>query len=93
MSEDSETAIQRALDAADRGRRWAFVGVGTLFLATVIALAALLGALVRPGVSATVTFKTLYVATIVETLFTACCTVIVMLHITRMAKAILRQLE
>ena len=93
MSEDQETAIRRALDAVDRGRRWAMISVSALFVITVIALGALLGAAARPDAPPTVTLKTLYAASIVQMLFIACCTAMVMFQVTRMANAVLRQIE
>ena len=41
MAQNDEMMMRNALDAVDRGRRLAMVGVGALFVATVFALYAL----------------------------------------------------
>ena len=42
MADEQEAALRNSLDAVDRGRRWAMLGVGALFVATVLALGALI---------------------------------------------------
>src|SRR5688572_9559444 len=95
MSDDMESVLRNSLDAVDRGRRWALVGVGALFIGTAIALAALFGVAAHaPGQSAdAMMLKTLYVASATQMLFVACCTVVVMFHITRTTKSIVRAIE
>jgi hypothetical protein len=93
--EQQETVLRNSLDAVDRGRRWAMLGVGALFVATVLALGALIGtAAANQGPSRDVgVFKVLFVAAIAQMLLMACCTAILMFHVTRMTKAILRRIE
>jgi len=43
MADSSETALRNALDAVDRGRRWATIGVAALFVVTAVSVAALFG--------------------------------------------------
>ena len=96
MSDDLEIVLRKSLDAVDRGRRWAILGVVALFLATAIALAALsaLGASnSRGAASAAPPFKALFTSTATEMLFVGCCTIAVMFHVSRLAKAILRAIE
>jgi len=95
MSEENETILRNALDAVDRGRRWALVGLAALFIAIAIALAAMMAiAAHAPGASAeAVGLKTLYVAAAAQMLFVACCTAAVMFQLTRMTKSILRAIE
>jgi hypothetical protein len=95
MSEDMDAVLRNSLDAVDRGRRWAMLGVIALFVATAIALAALFGAAATSRVPSPnlAVLKVLYVASAAEMLFTACCAVVVMFHVTRMTKAVLRRFD
>lgn len=105
MSQDYEGMLRNALDAVDRGRRWAMLGIAALFAATLLLLFILAhasapiwaggisvdGATTQtpaPGMS-----KALFLTLAVQFLFGACCTAVVMLHVTRTAKAILRAIE
>jgi membrane protein implicated in regulation of membrane protease activity len=89
MSDHMETVLRNSLDAVDRGRRWAMLGVGALFLAAAFLLAGMFGA-AQIGV---VTPKILYVATTAQMLFISFCTALVTFHVTRMAKTVLRAIE
>src|SRR5262249_3315741 len=96
MADEHDDVISNALDAVDRGRRWAMLGPGALFGATILAL----GAVVWTGSQVAAPpqpfwgiLNLMWVAFIAETLLMACCTAIVMLHVTRMAKAILRRID
>ena len=40
MADEHDHVLRNALDAVDRGRRWAMLGVGALFGATILALGA-----------------------------------------------------
>jgi len=97
MAEPSETALRNALDAVDRGRRWAAIGVAALFLVTAIAVAALFAsaaaAATRGAPSDTGVMKVVFVGSSTTMLFTACCAVIVMFHISRSTKAVIRALD
>ena len=95
MADEQETALRNSLDAVDRGRRWAMLGVGALFAATVLALGALIGtAAANKGPSHDVgVFKVLFVAAIAEMLLMACCAAIVMFHVMRMTKAVLQRID
>ena len=95
MTDNAETVLRNSLDAVDRGRRWAVLGVIALFLATAISVAGLFGvAAARQGPTpGTAILKALFVGTATQMLFVACCTVVVMFHITRMAKTILRAID
>jgi hypothetical protein len=95
MTDNLDTVLRNSLDAVDRGRRWATFGVVALLVGTAIAVAALFGtAAARQGpTQGTAVLKLLFVGTATEMLFVACCTVVVMFHITRMTKALLRAIE
>jgi hypothetical protein len=96
MTDEQETVLRNALDAVDRGRRWVMLGVGALFVATVLALGTVIWTAVAnraPSPENIGAFNVLFVATMVQMLLTACCATIVMFHVTRMAKAILRRIE
>jgi len=96
MADDQDNVLRNALDAVDRGRRWTMLGVGALFVATVLALWALLAtaqANAAPPPREIGAFKVLFVGAVAQMLLIACCTVIVMFHVTRMTKAVLRRIE
>jgi len=95
MADDPDLVLRKALDAVDRGRRWAFVGVAAMFLAMAVAVAALFGSAAAAGREAATApiLKVLFVATATEMLFVACCTIIMMIHVSRTTKAILRAVE
>jgi hypothetical protein len=95
MSDDNEKILRNALDAVDRGRRWALVGLAALFIAMAIALAAMRAVASHTGSASSDAFmlKTLYVASAAQMLFVACCTAAVMFQFTRMMKSIVHALE
>ena len=96
MAEEHDHVLRNALDAVDRGRRWTMLGLGALFAATILALGAVLWTgtqVAAPPQPFWGIVNGMWVAFIAETLLIACCTAIVMLHVTRMAKAILRQID
>jgi hypothetical protein len=96
MADEHDHVLRNALDAVDRGRRWAMLGLGALFGATILTLLAVVWT--GPRVAAPPQpfwgiLNLMWVAFIAETLLMACCTAIVMLHVTRMAMAILRRID
>jgi len=94
-TDNQDAVLRNSLDAVDRGRRWAIFGVLALFAATAIAVARLFGmAAARQGSSeGTGILKVLFIATATQMLFVACCTVVVMFHVTRTTKAVLRAID
>ena len=95
MSDNMEALLRNSLDAVDRGRRWAMLGLGALFLATAIALAALLAVAAHTGTASpdALMLKAVFVSSAAEMLLVACCTALVMFHVTRTARAILRSID
>jgi len=96
MADEHDDVLRNALDAVDRGRRWATLGLGALFGATILALEAVVWTGTRvaaPPEPFWGILHLMWVAFIVETLLIACCTAIVMFHVTRMAQAILRRID
>jgi hypothetical protein len=96
MADEHDYVLRDALDAVDRSRRWAMLGLGALFGATILALVAVVwtGARVAaPPKPFWGILNLMWVAFIAETLLMACCTAIVMFHVTRMATAILRRID
>ena len=95
MPDEMENVLRNSLDAVDRGRRWAMLGITALFIATVISVGSLF-ALAASHLAASQqagALKALFIASAAQMLLTACCAAIVMFHITRMTKAILRATE
>jgi uncharacterized membrane protein len=91
-----EAMLRNSLNAVDRGRRWAVIGVVALFAATVLALWAILAtaqASRAPSAEFLGAFKTLFVGAIAQMLLVACCTTILKFHVSRVARAILRSIE
>jgi hypothetical protein len=96
MTDKQETMLRNALDAVDRGRRWVLLGVGALFVATVLGIGTVIwtaAANRAPSQENIGAFNVLFVAAMVQMLLTACCATIVMFHVTRMATAVLRRIE
>jgi hypothetical protein len=96
MADDMEAMLRNSLNAVDRGRRWAVLGVVALFVAIVLALGAVLAtaqASAAPPAGQLGAFKVLFVAAIAQMLLVACCTGIVMFHVSRVARTILRSME
>jgi hypothetical protein len=92
MSDGQEQILRNALDAVDRGRRLALVGVVALFIAMALALAASLAAAAHVGSASSdaLMLKTIYVAVAAQMLFAACCTALLMFQLTRMTKSMLQ---
>ena len=95
MSERTEALLRNSLDAIDRGRRWSMVGLAALFVATAISLAAMMAIAAHTGSVSqdALMLKAVYVSSAAEMLLVACCTAMVMFHVTRTARAILRSVE
>lgn len=96
MTDDMEAILRNSLNAVDRGRRWAVLGVVALFIATVLAVGWVLwvaygnAAPPKPEIGA---FRVLFAGVITQMLLVACCTAIVMFHISRVGRTILRSIE
>jgi hypothetical protein len=94
MAEDMEAMLRNSLDAVDRGRRWAILGVVSLFAALAIALAALSAAAAQRGPAASAPgLKAIFAATVTNMVFVACCTAVVVFQITRAVRVILRSID
>jgi hypothetical protein len=96
MTDEQDSVLRNTLDAVDRGRRWAMLGFGAWFVATILALGAVVwtaSRLAAPPPAFWGILNMMWAAFIAETLLIACCTAIVMFHVTRMAKAILRRID
>lgn len=93
MAQDDDKMMRNALDAVDRGRRLAMVGVGALFVATVFVLYTLFHVAGGPPPPGGVTLKAVFSTAVSIMLLVACCTAVVMMHITRMTKSILRAID
>jgi len=96
MSQESEAVLRNALDAVDRSRRRAILGIAALFVFVVVALGSVMGAAVS-GIAEKGGFagqtKVLFTAVIAQMLFLAVCTVVIASYVTRMTRAILKAIE
>ena len=96
MADGMEKMLRNSLDAVDRGRRWAMLGFGALVVTTILALGivVLTGAHVAaPPPEFWGVLNIVWAAFITETLLIACCTAIVMFHISRVGRTILKSIE
>ena len=97
MADDRQEAVLRkSLDAVDRGRRWAMLSVGGVFLATVLALWTFLWTAQQSRAPAPENYgvvKMFLVAVIAQMLLTAVCTAILMFNGARMTRAVLQRIE
>jgi hypothetical protein len=96
MTNDQETMLRNSLDAVDRGRRWVILGVAALFVATLLALGTVIWTAAQyraPTQENLGAFNVLFVAALAQMLLTACCATVVVFHVSRMARAILRRIE
>ena len=92
MANQSDDMIRHALDSVDRARRRMMGVVAALFGLTAVSLGFLFNAAANatePGRERGV-LKLIFVATATEMLFVACCTVVVMLHISRVGRSVIR---
>jgi hypothetical protein len=110
VADNNEPTLRNALDAVSRSRKWALVGITSLFFVIAIALALLTMMVVIPstqqgvavdaplGEPAIVTnrmmpMKVLWLTLAAQLFFVACGTIAVILHVSRMTRAILRGIE
>src|SRR5262245_27849831 len=96
MTDEQERVLRMSLDAIDRGRRWAMLGIAALFFATILALGTLIWTAAEnkaPTAEDLGAFRVLFVAAIAQLLLAPCCATIVIFHVTRMANTILRRIE
>jgi hypothetical protein len=108
MSDNMEPMLRNALDAVSTGRKWTLLGIAALFVAVTLMLAFLfmLFPTLDQGVARdalpegtqsiagnTMPLKVIYVSSAAEMLLIACGTAVVMLHISRMTRIILRAIE
>jgi hypothetical protein len=94
MPHEDEVILRNALDAVDRGRRLAMVGVAALLVATAFVLFVLFHLAGGPPPSGpALTLKAVFASAVSVMLLVACCTAVLMIHVTRMAKSILRAID
>lgn len=94
--EHQEAVLRRSLDAVDRGRRWAMLGAGAVFVATVLAIGAFLYTAQQSRAPAPENYGVVnmfLVAVITQMLLTAVCTAILMFNGARMTRAVLQRIE
>jgi galactitol-specific phosphotransferase system IIC component len=90
MSDDLETLVRKSLDTVDRSRRFAAIATGVVFLLFVLTLGFLMA---RARVDSPAAAKLLWAATAAQMAFIGLCTALLVGHVTRMTKAVLRAIE
>ena len=109
MSDNNDPTLRNALDAVNAGRKWTLLGMTALFLAITLTIgfvfSMLVPSMVQPpavdapsgtqsiAVTRLMPLKALWLSIVVQMFFTACATIAVMLHVSRMTRAILRAIE
>jgi hypothetical protein len=94
MADEMEPMLRNALDAVHRGRKWGLLGMAALFFAITIMLALLFGgAAQRTPAPATFPLKAFYVSSAAVMLLIFCATAVVVMHITRMTRVVLRAID
>ena len=113
MADNNEPTVRNALNAVSAGRKWALLGIGSMFFAVALLLFMLfmmvIPALQPPGVegvavdapagapsiavSRLMPLKILWISSAIQLLFVASATTILMLHVSRMTRAVLRAIE
>lgn len=119
MTDDNlEPTVRRALDAVNTSRKWAVLGIGSLFFAIAIVLAVLSTMVMAPGppqglavdvpsaapdiattapapvvISRGMPVKALWLSAAMQLFFVACGTIAVILHVSKMTRAVLRAIE
>ena len=113
MADNNEPTVRNALNAVSAGRKWALLGIGSMFFAVALLLFMLfmmvIPALQPPGVEGVAVdapaaspsiainrvmpLKVLWVSSAIQLLFVACATGVLMLHVSRMTRAVLRAIE
>ena len=96
MADDMEPVLRNALDAVNTGRKWTMLGITALFFAITIALASLFSAAAGAARAADVPatpLKAMWVSATAQMLLMACSTALVMMHVSRTTRVILRAIE
>ncbi|HEX5109393.1 MAG TPA: hypothetical protein VFV95_13140 [Vicinamibacterales bacterium] len=110
MADNNEPTLRNALDAVSRSRKWALVGITSLFFVIAIALAVLSMMVVIPStqqgvaidapsdepgvvINRLMPMKVLWLTLAAQLCFVACGTIAVILHTSRMTRAVLRAIQ
>ena len=107
-NDNMEPMLRNALDAVNSARRWRLIGIAAVFFAVTLVLW-VLNMFVMPAVQSPSTatlpegtqdavagrlpLKALFVTSVVEMFLIACGTAAVILHVSKMTRAILRALD
>ena len=109
MPDNNEPTLRNALDAVNASRKWTLLGISALFFAILILVAFVFSMLIpsmHKGVTVDVAtgapsieinrlmpLKALWISLAVQMFFTGLGTIAVMLHVSRMTRAVLRAIE
>jgi len=118
VADNNEPTLRNALDAVNTSRKWALLGIGSMFFAVALLLF-MLFMMLQPAVQQGVTvdtptgavrvdaptgtpsvaitrlmpLKVLWLSSAIQLFFVACATAVLMLHMSRMTRAVLRAIE
>ena len=109
MADNNEPTLRNALDAVNTSRKWTLLGIGAMFFSVALLLFMLFMMVIpsmQQGVTADVPtgepsiainrlmpLKILWVSSAIQLFFVACATAMLMLHISKMTRAVLRAIE
>ena len=109
MADNNEPTLRNALDAVNASRKWTLLGIAAMFFSVALLLFMLFMMVIpsmQQGVTVDVPagapsiainrlmpLKILWVSSAIQLFFVACATAVVMLHVSKMTRAVLRAIE
>lgn len=109
MADNNEPTLRNALDAVNASRKWTLLGIAAMFFSVALLLFMLFMMVIpsmQQGVtvatpsdapsieiSRLMPLKILWVSSAIQLFFVACATAVVMLHVSKMTRAVLRAVE
>lgn len=107
-NDNMEPMLRNALDSVNAARRWRLIGISAVFFAVTLVLwvlnmfvmpalqppaAASLPEITQNATAGRLPLKALFVTSVVEMFLIACGAAVVILHVSRMTRVILRAIE
>ena len=109
MADNNEPTLRNALDAVNASRKWTLLGIAAMFFSVALLLFMLFMMVIpsmQQGVTVDaptggpsiainrlMPLKILWVSSAIQLFFVACATAVVMLHVSKMTRAVLRAIE